>query len=88
MGQAGAFGRSTSLERLAMDIRFLCLEHGRKYYAVRLSGEDIFVGTRGECDRFIAIHDQKVAVAQAEALRGPRSRAMPAKTYRVSKLRA
>jgi hypothetical protein len=71
-----------------MDIRFLCLEGGKKFYAVRLSGEDIFVGTRGECDRFIAIHEEKVALAQQEALRGPRSRAMPVKTYRTSKLRA
>jgi hypothetical protein len=71
-----------------MDIRFLCLEHGKKYYAVRLNGEDIFVGTHGECDRFLAIHDAKVAEAQAEALRGPRSRAMPVKTFHHSKLRA
>ena len=71
-----------------MDVRFLCLEGGKKFYAVRLNGEDIFVGTRGECDRFLVIHEEKVALAQSEALRGPRSRAMPVKTYRTLKARA
>ena len=71
-----------------MDGRFLCLEGGKKFYAVRLNGEDIFVGTHGECDRFIAIHEEKVALAHAEALRGPRSRAMPVKTYKHASLRA
>ena len=71
-----------------MDVRFLCIEGGRKYYAVVVSGEQIFVGTRGECARFLKIHEEKVASDHLDALRNPRSRAVPVRTYRQSRLRA
>ncbi|MCC7137758.1 MAG: hypothetical protein IT460_04945 [Planctomycetes bacterium] len=71
-----------------MHVRFLCLEGGRQYYEVVLQGESIFIGTRGECDRFMAIHEEKVARAQAEALRDPRSRAVPVRVCRQARARA
>jgi|SoiMetStandDraft_5_1073268.scaffolds.fasta_scaffold1358133_1 hypothetical protein len=71
-----------------MDIRFLCLQGGRQYYEVVLQGEPIFVGSRSECDRFIKIHDQKVADDQAEDLKDPRSRSVPVRVYRQARARA
>ena len=67
-----------------MDIRFLCIQNGRQYFEVVLSGEQIFVGTRAECTRFQKIHEEKVALAQADATRVPRSRAVPVRTYRAA----
>jgi hypothetical protein len=71
-----------------MDVRFLCLQGGRQYFEVVLQGESIFVGSRSECDRFIKIHDEKVATEQAEALRDPRSRAVPVRVCRQTRARA
>ena len=67
-----------------MDIRFLCLQHGRKYYEVSICGEAIFVGTRPECARFMEIHENKVAADLADAARTPRSRTVPVRTYRTA----
>jgi hypothetical protein len=67
-----------------MDVRFLCLQHGRKYYEVSLCGEAIFVGTRSECARFMKIHEDKVASDLADAAKAPRSRAVPVRTYRAA----
>jgi hypothetical protein len=71
-----------------MDIRFLCLQGGRQYFEVVLQGEPIFVGSRSECDRFMAIHEEKVAQDQADDLRDPRSRAVPVRVYHHSRARA
>jgi hypothetical protein len=76
------------LERPVMEVLFLCLQGGRRFYSVRLNGQEIFVGTRGECDRFIAIHNQKVDQEQAEARRVPRARAVAIRTYKQVKLHA
>ena len=73
---------------VVMDTRFLCLQHGRQYFEVVLQGERIFVGSRAECERFLKIHDEKVAQAQAEALRDPRSRAVPVRVFRQTRARA
>ena len=43
-----------------MDIRFYCVHNGKKFYKVTLHGEEIFCGTKGECQRFIRIHNEKV----------------------------
>jgi hypothetical protein len=64
-----------------MEILFVCLEGGRRYYSVRLNGQEIFVGTRPECDRFLALHEQKVSLEQAEARRVPRARPFPFRTF-------
>jgi hypothetical protein len=68
-----------------MEILFLSLEGGRRYYSVRLNGQEIFVGTRPECDRFLELHQQKVALEQAEARRVPRARPFPVKTFRAAR---
>ena len=71
-----------------MEVRFLCIQGGKQFYEVILSGEQIFVGSRGECARFTKIHDDKVALEHADASRAPRSRAVPVRTYHQSRLRA
>jgi len=43
-----------------MEIRFYAVHNGKKFYRVILHGEDIFCGTKGECQRFIKIHNEKV----------------------------
>ena len=43
-----------------MEIRFYCLHNGKKFYKVILHGEEIFCGTKGECQRYIRIHNEKV----------------------------
>jgi hypothetical protein len=43
-----------------MEIRFYCVHNGKKFYRVLLHGEEIFCGTKGECQRFIKIHNDKV----------------------------
>jgi hypothetical protein len=72
-------------ERPVMEILFLSLEGGRRYYSVRLNGQEIFVGTRPECDRFLELHQQKVSLEQAEARRVPRARPFPVKTFRAAR---
>ena len=74
-----------SPERPVMEILFRCIEAGRRYYAVRLNGQEIFVGTRPECDRFLAIHNEKVALEQAEARRTPRGRPAALHIYRTAR---
>ena len=46
------------------------------------------MGSRAECERFLKIHEEKVAHAQADALRDPRSRAVPVRVFRQSRARA
>ena len=43
-----------------MIIRYATAMQGVRYYQVIKDGEDIFMGTMGECKRFISIHNQKV----------------------------
>ena len=71
-----------------MDVHFLCIQGGKKFYEVLLCGEQIFVGTRPECARFMKIHEEKVALDLAEAQRAPRSRSVPVRTYRQARMRA
>ena len=71
-----------------MEVHFFCLQGGRKYYDVVLNGEQIFVGTRPECARFMKIHDEKVAREQEESLRTPRTRPYQVQTYTASRLHA
>ena len=66
-----------------MEVLFRCIDDGRRYYAVRLNGQEIFVGTRPECDRFLRIHNEKVALDQAEARRAPRGRPAQLHIYRT-----
>ncbi len=71
-----------------MEVVFKCIQGGSKYYGVRLNGEQIFVGTSGECERFIEIHNAKVAQAQIDDRRTPRSRPVSIRTYRQARAHA
>lgn len=70
-------------ERPVMEIRFRCIEAGRRYYAVLVHGLELFVGTRPECDRFLAIHDRKVAEEQELLRRVPRGRPAQLRVFRT-----
>ena len=65
-----------------MEILFKCLQSGKRYYSVRLNGHELFVGTTGECERFIRIHNRKVAEQQDQQRKPQRNRAVAIKTYR------
>lgn len=49
-----------------MEIRFYCVHNGKKFFRVILHGEEIFCGTKGECQRFIKIHNDKVQKSVAD----------------------
>lgn len=64
-----------------MEIRFYAVHNGKKFYKVMLHGEDIFCGTKGECQRFIKIHNEKVHRNITETST-PRPRAGNVRLYR------
>jgi hypothetical protein len=66
-----------------MELMFKCLQAGKKFYALTRHGEEIFVGTRGECQRFLEIHNAKVLAEREEMRRIPRARPFPVRTYQV-----
>ncbi len=43
-----------------MVIKYTTSMHGVRFYQVFEDGDDIFMGTLGECKRFISIHNEKV----------------------------
>lgn len=56
---------STQCERRqAMTIRYKTSMKGVRYYEVIAKGDEIFMGTLGECKRFISIHNEKVEMRQ------------------------
>jgi len=65
-----------------MEIRFYCVHNGKKFYKVILHGEEIFCGTRGECQRFIKIHNDKVQRSLAAEQSTPRPRPGAIRVYR------
>ena len=65
-----------------MEIVFKCLQGGQRYYSVRLNGQELFVGTGDECDRYIEIHNAKVAQQHLDDRRTPRNRPVTVRTYR------
>jgi hypothetical protein len=69
-----------------MEVLFLCLQNGKKFYSVRLNGEEIFVGTRGECDRFLEIHNRKVDEERVGLQKTPRARPVSIRTYRQARV--
>lgn len=71
-----------------MDVLFHCIQDGQKFYRVVLNGREIFVGSHDECDRFIAIHNEKVAQEQIENARTPRNRPVSVRTYRQLRVQA
>ncbi len=66
-----------------MDIVFSCLQDGQSLYAVREHGSDLFVGTRDECGRFLALHNEKVLDERERDRRGLRHAPFEVRTYRA-----
>jgi len=64
-----------------MEIRFYCVHNGKKFYKVILHGEEIFCGTKGECQRFIKLHNEKVQRSLVESS-SPRPRPGNVRIYR------
>ena len=67
-----------------MEVVFRCLRRGKRLFSVVSFGQELFVGTRGECARFLDIHNHKVLEQREEDLRPPRRRALVARSYRTS----
>jgi hypothetical protein len=65
-----------------MEIRFYCIHNGKKFDKVILHGEEIFCGTKGECQRFIKIHNEKVA----RSLHEPKERKPRPGNIRVARI--
>ena len=65
-----------------MELVFSCLQNGKKYYTVRLNGHRLFTGTSGECERFLEIHNRKVADEQEMDRKPRRNRTVTIRTYR------
>jgi len=66
-----------------LDIRFYGTWQGRKIYRVLRDGRAIFTGTKGECSRYMRLHQEK----QIKGLRShsiPRRRKVFVKRYRVA----
>lgn len=75
-------GYGDGSERPDMEVLFKCLQAGKRFYTVRLNGQDLFTGAKEECERYIEIHNQKVAQEQLDNLRTPRNRPVLIRTYR------
>jgi len=65
-----------------MEVLFKCLQEGKRYYAVRRNGEELFVGTGEECERYLGLHQKKVEQQRIDERRTPRSRPVSIRTYR------
>jgi hypothetical protein len=65
-----------------MEVLFKCLQQGKRFYSVRLNGQELFVGSSDECDRYLEIHNAKVAQERLDDQRVPRSRPITIRTYR------
>ena len=70
-----------------LDVEFAFRRYGRNFYRVRKGGEHLFLGLKGECERFMRIHVEKVT---REILRvtPPRDRRFRVRSFRVLRGRA
>ena len=72
-----------------MDVEFVCIEGGKKLYAVRSFGQDLFTGTRDECRRFQDVRRAKLTDERASALKAHSHAPFVAHSYHVvSKMHA
>jgi hypothetical protein len=69
-----------------MERVFLCIQGGRKLFSIRRQGQEIFVGSPAECDRFLEIHARKVAEERAEDQRPQRARPFVVRRYRQPRI--
>lgn len=82
-------GAPTGAQRgLEMDVEFVCIEGGRKLYAVRSFGQDLFTGSRDECRRFQDVRLAKLCCEREGERRPHRSAPFVAHSYHISKMHA
>lgn len=65
-----------------ISIEFHCTSNGQKYYRVMQGGEEIFCGLKGECRRFIEIHNEKARRREPNKKPRPSTRAENPKKIR------
>ena len=70
-----------------LDVRFYGTWQGRKIYRVLRDGRPIFTGTRGECRRYMSLHQEKL-LKEMRSLSTPRRRKVLVRRYRVATRRA
>lgn len=68
-----------------MEILFKSLQEGKRYYSVRLNGNNLFTGTKGECERFLDLHRLKVAEQHDLDRKPRRNRPVTVRTYRQAR---
>jgi hypothetical protein len=70
-----------------LDVEFAFHQHGRRFYRVRKGGREIFLGLRGECERYARIHVDKV-LREILRVAPPRDRRFRVRSFRVLRRRA
>jgi hypothetical protein len=71
-----------------MEVVFKCIGDGKRYYSVWRSGRELFVGTDGECRRYLEVHAAKLREEHLGDTRPQRGRPVSVKTYRTARLQA
>lgn len=71
-----------------MDVEFVCIESGRKLYAVRAFGQALFTGSRDECRRFLDVRQAKLRCEREGELKPHRTAPFVAHSYHVAKMHA
>ncbi len=66
-----------------LDIRFYGTWQGMKIYRVLRGGRAIFTGSKGECGRYMRLHQEK-QVQDLHSHSTPRRRKVSVKQYRLS----
>ena len=70
-----------------VDLEFAFRRYGRNFYRVLKGGRELFVGLKGECERFVRIHVEKV-VREILRVTPPRDRRCRVRSFRVLRRRA
>ena len=70
-----------------LEIRHAFRRHGRSFYRVLKGGRELFLGMKGECDRFARIHVEKV-MREVLRITPPRDRRCKIRSFRVLRGRA
>jgi hypothetical protein len=70
-----------------LETRFAFRKHGRSFHRVLKGGEELFVGLKGECERYVRIHVEKVAREMIRLI-PPRDRRCKIRSFRVLRRRA
>jgi hypothetical protein len=70
-----------------VDLEFAFRKYGRNFYRVLKGGREIFLGLKGECERYIRIHVEKV-LREILRVTPPRDRRPKVRSFRVLRRRA